>query len=99
MPLHDWSALPGWDGVDHVWIDRIAQDLELEQPPCSAPFAVAYRVGEPAPGGGRLLALWRRHLTVGSPLPAMWLPLSVKESVPVDLEATYRRATEAAYLS
>ena len=20
MPLHDWSALPGWDGVHQVWI-------------------------------------------------------------------------------
>jgi hypothetical protein len=29
----------------------------------------------------------------------MWLPLSVRESVPVDLEATYRRATQAAYLA
>jgi hypothetical protein len=85
--------------VSFSFADRIAQELELERPPCSAPFAVAYRVGEPAPGGGRLLALWRRHLTVGSPLPAMWLPLSVKESVPVDLEATYGRASEAAYLS
>jgi Protein of unknown function (DUF4058) len=85
--------------VSFSFADRIAQELELERPPCSAPFAVAYRVGEPAPGGGRLLALWRRHLTVGSPLPAMWLPLSVKESVPVELEATYGRATEAAYLS
>jgi len=56
-------------------------------------------VGELAPGGGRFLALWRRHLAVGSPLPAMWLPLSVRVSLPVDLEATYHRATEAAYLS
>ena len=85
--------------VSFSFADRIAQELEWEQPPCSAPFAVAYRVGEPAPGGGRFLAIWRRHLAVGSPLPAMWLPLSVRESVPVDLEATYRRATEAAYLA
>jgi hypothetical protein len=20
MPLHDWSALPGWDGVHQVWL-------------------------------------------------------------------------------
>ena len=50
-------------------------------------------VGERAPGGGRFLALWRRHLAVGSILPAMWLPLSVRESVPVDLEGTYLCAT------
>jgi hypothetical protein len=79
--------------------DRIAQELELEQPPCPAPVAVAYRVGELAPGGGRFLALWRRPLTVGSPLPTMRLPLSLQESVSVDLEETYHRATEAAYLS
>jgi hypothetical protein len=84
--------------VSFSFADRIAQELGWEQPSCAAPFAVAYRVGEPAPSGGRFLAFWRRPLAVGSPLPAMRLPLSVRESVPVDLEATYRRATEAAYL-
>jgi hypothetical protein len=79
--------------------DRIAQDLQLEQPKCPPPFAAAYRVGEPAPGGGRFLALWRRPLAVGSRLPTMRLPLSVRESVPVDLDATYRRAAEAAYIA
>jgi hypothetical protein len=79
--------------------DRIAQELRLEQPPCPPPCAVSYRVGEPAPGGGRFLALWRRPLTVGAPLPTMRLPLSVHEWVPVDLEQTYARATAAAYLS
>src|SRR5262249_5029266 len=57
--------------------DRIAEELRLEQPACPAPFAVSYRVGEPAPGGGRFLAIWRRPLTVGEPLPLMRLPLSV----------------------
>jgi hypothetical protein len=79
--------------------DQIASDLRLEQSACPAPFAVAYRVGEPAPGGGRFLAVWRRPLTVGSPLPALRLPLSVQESVLVDLETTYTRAAAAAYLS
>ena len=37
-------------------------------------------------------------MTVGEPLPSMRLPLSVSESVPVDLERTYQRATAAAYL-
>jgi hypothetical protein len=85
--------------ISFSFADRIAEALELEQPACSAPFAVTYRVGEPAPGGGRFLALRRRQLAVDSPMPAMWLPLSVRESVPVDLEGTYHRATEAAYLS
>jgi hypothetical protein len=78
--------------------DQIAGELGLEQPPCPAPCAVAYRVGESAPNGGRFLALWRRHLAVSSPLPVMRLPLTVDESIAVDLEFTYRRATEAAYL-
>jgi hypothetical protein len=56
-------------------------------------------VGEPAPTGGKFLALWRRPLTVGAPLPTMQLPLSVHDAVPVNLEETYSRATEAAYLS
>jgi hypothetical protein len=79
--------------------ERIAQELQIEQPPLPAPLAVGYRVGEPAPNGGRFLALWRRPLAVGQPLPSLPLPLSVQESVPVDLEQTYQRATQAAYLS
>ncbi len=78
--------------------DRIAAELGLTQPPVPAPFAVAYRVGGPAPTGGLTLGVWRRPLAVGGPLPALRLPLSVHESVPVDLDGTYRRATEAAYL-
>jgi hypothetical protein len=79
--------------------DRIAEELQMEQPPCPAPFAVSYRVGEPAPNGGRFLAIWRRTLTVGMPLPPLRLHLSVTDSVPVDLEQTYSRATSAAYLN
>jgi hypothetical protein len=80
--------------------DRIAAELNLpDQPACPAPFAVVYRLGGPAPGGGRFLGVWRRPLAVGSPLPMLRLPLSGKEVVPVDLEATYTRAAAAAYLS
>jgi Protein of unknown function (DUF4058) len=79
--------------------DWIAQELHIEQPACPAPFAISYRLGEPAPNGGRFLAVWHRLLTVGTPLPLLRLPLSVKEWVPVDLEQTYGRATAAAYLS
>ena len=78
--------------------DRIAEELHLEQAPCPPPFAISYRVGEPAPGGGRFLAIWRRSLTVGAPLPNLQLPLSVQESAPVNLEQTYARASAAAYL-
>lgn len=78
--------------------DQITSELRLDQSACPAPFALAYRVGEPAPGGGRFLAVWRRPLTVGSALPPLRLPLSVQDSVLVDLEATYTRAAAAAYL-
>ena len=78
--------------------DQIAAALGLDRPPLPAPHAVAYRVGGPAPTGGKFLATWRRPLAVGEPLPAMTLPLSADESVPADLEGTYRRATDAAYL-
>ena len=52
----------------------------------------------PSPDGGKFLALWRRALTVGQPLPTLPLPLTVSEAVPIDLEGTYARAAEAAYL-
>jgi hypothetical protein len=78
--------------------DRIAEELKMEQPMCPAPFAISYRVGEEAPGGGRFLAVWRRPLTVGASLPSLNLALSVRESVPVNLDATYARAAAAAYL-
>jgi hypothetical protein len=79
--------------------DQIVAELSIpDQPACPAPCAVAYRVGEEAPKGGRFLAIWRRPLAVGSTLPPLRLPLSVHESVPVDLEATYSRAAAAAYL-
>lgn len=85
--------------VTFSFADQIAGALALRQPPTPAPHAVGYRVGEPAPGGGRFLAVWRRPLVVGEPLPTLPLPLTVAESVPVDLEGTYRRAAEAAYLT
>lgn len=48
---------------------------------------------------GSLLGVWRRPLRVGEPLPTLPLPLSVRQSVVIDLEQTYRRAAERAYLS
>jgi hypothetical protein len=79
--------------------ERIAEELQFpEQPRCPAPFAISYRIGEPAPNGGRILGIWRGRLAVGEPLPPMRLALSVQESLVVDLEYTYGRAAEAAYL-
>jgi Protein of unknown function (DUF4058) len=78
--------------------DAIAQELQISRPPCPAPFAVSYRVGEPAATGGRLLGIWQRPLTGGAPLPTMQLPINVEVAVPVDLEQTYMRAAADAYL-
>ena len=78
--------------------DQIAAELGMRQPNVPAPHAVGYRVGEPAPTGGRLLAIWRRGISIGQSLPIMQLPLSAHESIQVDLQGTYNRSTEAAYL-
>ncbi len=78
--------------------DAIAAGLSFAQPPLPPSCAACYRVGEVAPGGGRFLAVWRRPLAVGEVLPAMRLPLAAGESVAVDLEGSYSRAAEAAYL-
>lgn len=79
--------------------DRIAEELHLVQPSCPPPLAISYRVGEPAATGGRLLAIWRRPLVMGAPLPCMVLPITVNVAVPIDLEQTYTRAAADAYLS
>jgi hypothetical protein len=85
--------------LNFSFADRIAQELHMKQPPCPAPLAVSYRVGEPAATGGHILGIWRRPLTAGSPLPVMPLPLTVETTVPVDLEQTYSRAAADAYLA
>jgi hypothetical protein len=84
--------------VAFSFADRIAEELHLSQSPCPVPLAISYRVGEPAATGGRLLALWRRPLTVGAALPTVPLPLTVELAVPIDLEQTYARAGADAYL-
>lgn len=81
--------------------DAVAADLSLEVPPLPPPFAAVYRVGEAVPTGdtlGSLVGVWRRPLEPGGPLPLLPLPLSVREAVVIDLEETYRRAAERAYL-
>ncbi len=81
--------------------DTVAADLGLDVPSLPPPFAAVYRVGEVVPAGdelGSLVGVWRRPLSVGQPLPPLPLPLSVHHSVVVDLEETYRRAAQRAYL-
>jgi Protein of unknown function (DUF4058) len=85
--------------VNFSFADVLAQELQIAQPALPPPLAVTYRVGEPAASGGRLLAIWRRQLVVGAPLPAMPLPLTVHAAIPVNLEETYVRAAADAYLT
>jgi hypothetical protein len=80
--------------------DDLATALLFSAPAVPAPCAVSYRMGGPAPEeAGQLLAMWRRPLTVGAPLPTLPLPLSLETSVWVDLEQTYMRAAADAYLA
>ncbi len=80
--------------------DAIARELNIDgQPPLPPPSAVSYRVGEPAAQGGRMLAIWRRALLPGKPLPSLPLPLDTALSVEVDLEPSYVAAAQDAYLS
>ena len=85
--------------LNFSFADALAQELRVEQPPTPSPLAVAYRVGEPAAEGGRLLAIWRRPLQVGSLLPTMKLPLTVQGSIPVNLEETYMQTAADLYLT
>jgi hypothetical protein len=81
--------------------DAITAELGLDLPPLPPPFVATYRVGEVIPVGndmGSLLGLWRRPLRVGQPLPSLPLPLSVHRAIVIDLEETYRRAANRAYL-
>jgi hypothetical protein len=33
MPLHDWSRLPEWEGVHHLWISELYRYLKATLPP------------------------------------------------------------------
>lgn len=77
---------------------RLAAELQAGLPGPPAPSAVTYRVGGPAPAGGRLLAVWAEPLAVGQALPPAVLPISAQVDVIVDLEASYSRVAEDSYL-
>ncbi|HMF18718.1 MAG TPA: DUF4058 family protein [Gemmataceae bacterium] len=79
--------------------DQIAADFQITQPALPPPFAISYRVGEPAATGGRILGIWRRPLAADAPLPNLVLPLDLHVTVPIDLENTYQRAAADAYLT
>ena len=82
--------------------DAITAAVGLDLPPLPSPFAAAYRVAGEVPVGddmGSRIAVWRRPLRVGEPLPTLPLPLIVDQSVEIDLEETYQRAAKVAYLN
>ncbi len=81
--------------------DAISADLGLDEPPTPTPFAVSYRVGGSVPNGddmGTRVAVWRRPLEAGQPLPELPLPLDEDTAVVIDLEATYSQAAKRVYL-
>ena len=84
--------------VGFSFADAINADLGFDQPPTPVPFAVSYRVGEPVPEG-TLLAVWRRPMAVGEPLPSIPLALNVHQSITIDLEHTYRESARRLYLT
>ncbi|HKB03711.1 MAG TPA: DUF4058 family protein [Gemmataceae bacterium] len=84
--------------ADFSFADAIAANLRFEQPPTPVPFAVSYRVGEPVPEG-TLLAVWRRPMLVGHPLPEIQLALNPEQTVPINLERTYAEAARRVYMT
>jgi hypothetical protein len=81
--------------------DAISESLGLGEPATPPPHAVSYRVGGPVPRDeemGTHVALWRRPLKVGQPLPELPLALDEEQAVVIDLETTYRQAARRVYL-
>ncbi|MFO0928895.1 MAG: DUF4058 family protein [Gemmataceae bacterium] len=81
--------------------DALSADLGLGEPATAPPHAISYRVGGPVPCEqemGTQIALWRRRLRVGHPLPELPLPLDDTQAVVVDLESTYHEAARRVYL-
>ena len=77
--------------------DRFSERFRLDRPPLPAPYAAVYRIGEET-DPGRRLALWSYPLRAGEPLPTVPVPLTVHNSVGLDLDVTYTDAAELAYL-
>jgi hypothetical protein len=83
--------------ADFSFADVIAASLKLPQEPCPVPFAVSYRVGESVPDG-TVIGVWRRPVRVGESLPTIPLALTIRDSIPIDLEHTYHEAARRVYL-
>jgi hypothetical protein len=77
--LVDVHRLP----LSFSFADALAASLGITQPPCPAPPAISYRVGDP----------------VGASLPTVPLALTADLALPVGLEQTYMAAAADAYLT
>ncbi|MBX9583529.1 MAG: hypothetical protein K2X87_24775 [Gemmataceae bacterium] len=56
MPLHDWAALPGWDGVHQVWMVELLYAVKPLLPPAYRAYigtTPTFAIGAPAPDDGR----------------------------------------------
>jgi hypothetical protein len=83
--------------ADFSFADAIAASLKFPQGLCPVPFAVSYRVGESVPDG-TVIGVWRRPVHVGQALPTIPLALTIRDSIPIDLEHTYHEAARRVYL-
>ena len=78
--------------------DEIAKRLQLpKQPILHAPYAISYRV-HADPSAEATLAVRHFPLKVGDALPRAPLALGFPDLVLVDLEGTYSKAAESAYV-
>jgi hypothetical protein len=86
---------------DFSFLQVLGAALGLAIPDTSPPFAVSFRVGDPIPTGDSespVIAVWRRVLQPGQPLPTLPLTLVSRQQILIELEPTYRSACEQAYL-
>jgi Protein of unknown function (DUF4058) len=96
MLIDVFSQPPGFS-----FADAISADLGLDEPATLPPHAISYRVDGPVPRGAEMgthVALWRRLLKAGQPLPELPLALDENQAVIIDLEATYHEAARRVYL-
>ncbi|MBN9120963.1 MAG: DUF4058 family protein [Planctomycetes bacterium] len=92
MPLHDWTDLPGWEGMHIFWMTEIARGLRGSLPPGyravigSSPL-VAVGVAPVKPGVA---------VTNGSPQPSAAPTATTPEALEPDVEVAVATLTEDA---
>src|SRR5580658_9095019 len=81
MPLHDWAALPGWDGVHQVWIVELLYWIQPRLPAGYRAYigtTPAFAIG--APTKNRPDVGVRNWLTDAPPPPPQNLPTTSADS-------------------